>query len=580
MLNQLPRSAFALAAVAGLALLSPARPAAAQDTPPHDAAVANRAPLAATPFVRLPLGSVHPEGWLRRELELQKSGLTGASEQIYDALTPDSGWLGGGGENWERGPYYVRGLVALSHTLDDAELKQKAQKWVDWTLQSQRPDGFFGPAANDDWWPRMVALFYLRDHYEATGDERVIPFFTKYFRHQLDALPNRPLRDWGRARAGDNLDVVLWTYNRTGDKFLLDLAKLLYQQAYPWTSIYGDNLFYGKQFDGDFHPHHIVNVSQALKMPPVAWQFTKNPADKAAFAQGVANLQRQYGRIDGQVSGTEMLSGLRSTDGVEFCADIERVISDTTALSILGDAPIGDGIEKIAYNSMPAHATADLHQLTYYQFPNQVAATFGGHGFEQDYANGNMPGPHSGFPCCCYNWHSGWPKLVENLWAATPDGGLGAMLYGPSRVNTTVAGGVPVSVVETTDYPFNDTIALDIKPDRAAKFPLLLPRARLVRRPRNSRQRRRRNRRQVGPVPPRRPRVEGRRQGRAALSDEGRGLHVDQRLGRPDARAAGLLAEDRRRLEGGQQVPQRLRRVRGAPEHAVELRPSTRPQGA
>lgn len=465
-------SRFVLAiGVAGILALGARRDAAAAMPDPH-AVVPNRAPLEPTPFIRLPLGSVRPAGWLQRQLELQKEGLTGSAEQLYDALTPNSGWLGGNGESWEKGPYYVRGLIALAYTLDDAALKQRAQKWVDWTLQSQRADGSFGPAANDDWWPRMVVLFYLRDHYEATGDSRVVPFLVRYFRYQLAELPKRPLRDWGRARAGDNIDVVLWTYNRTGDAFLLNLAKLLHDQAYPWTSIFTDNRFY--KFGADFQPHHIVNVSQALKMPAVCWQFTHDDADRNAFAAGVANLERQYGRIDGQISGTEQLSGRHSTDGVEFCADVERIISNGIAVAILGEPALGDQLEKIAYNSVPAHTSPRMRQMTYYQLLNQVTCTLGGHGFHEDYANGNVPGPYSGFPCCCYNWHTAWPKFVQSMWAATSDGGLALIAYGPNRVSTTVADSVPITVDQLTDYPFTETVELKVQPERPANFPLVL----------------------------------------------------------------------------------------------------------
>ena len=62
------------------------------------------------------------------------------------------------------------------------------QPWIEWALNSQRKDGFFGPSRNyepepglqrnnsEDWWPRMVILKIMKQHYEATGDTRVIPF--------------------------------------------------------------------------------------------------------------------------------------------------------------------------------------------------------------------------------------------------------------------------------------------------------------------------------------------------------------------------------------------------------------------
>lgn len=461
--------------VAILALLLTTAMALGESTaaqPDHTAIVPNRAPLESTPFIHLPLGSVRPEGWLKHQLLLQRAGLMEAAEQIYPALQPDSGWLGGNGENWEKGPYYIRGLIALAYTLDDKDLQKRSEKWINWAISSQRPDGFFGPASNDDWWPRIVVLYYMRDYYEATGDPRVIPFLINYFHYQLHELPRRPLREWAKARAGDNIDVALWVYNITGDSSLLDLAKLLHNQAYPWTAIYSKNQF--KDFQADFHPQHNVNVSQALKFSPVCWQFTHDSADRAAFDLGVANLNRYYGRIDGQFSGTEMLTNRSSTAGIELCSDIERIMSDGISTMILGEPAIADNMEKIAYNSLPAHTSAKMQQMTYYQLPNQISCMIGAHGFTQDYDNGTVPGPLSGYPCCCYNWNTGWPKFVQMMWAATNDGGLAAIAYGPNRVRTTVADGVPITITQTTDYPFKGLIALKIDLQKSATFPLVL----------------------------------------------------------------------------------------------------------
>jgi hypothetical protein len=42
----------------------------------------NRAPLAPNPLIKLPLGSVRPEGWLRRQLVLETKGFSGKLEEL------------------------------------------------------------------------------------------------------------------------------------------------------------------------------------------------------------------------------------------------------------------------------------------------------------------------------------------------------------------------------------------------------------------------------------------------------------------------------------------------------------------
>ncbi|MBC7321370.1 hypothetical protein H5T89_12095, partial [bacterium] len=92
----------------------------------------NRKPLIDILFVELPLGVIRPEGWLRNQLVIQANGLTGHLEEIWEYVGPNSGWLGGSGENWERGPYYCDGLIPLAYLLNDERLIEKANKWVNW----------------------------------------------------------------------------------------------------------------------------------------------------------------------------------------------------------------------------------------------------------------------------------------------------------------------------------------------------------------------------------------------------------------------------------------------------------------
>ena len=57
---------------------------------------------------------------------------------------------------------------------------------------------------------------------------------------------------------------------------------------------------------------------------------------------------------------------------------------------------------------------------------------------------------------------------------ATYDNGLAFTAYGPCKVSALAGDGVPVELTCHTDYPFNETIEIAVKPQRAAEFPLLL----------------------------------------------------------------------------------------------------------
>src|SRR5207244_1662264 len=190
-------------------------------------AVTNRSPLAPDHFDPLPLGSVRPRGWLARQLRIQADGLSGHLDEFWPDVGPNSGWLGGDGESWERGPYFLDGLVPLAYLLDDPKLIAKAGKWVDWTLSHQRPDGSIGPTKNSDWWPRMVMLKVLTQYQEATGDPRVIPLMERYFRYHAQHLAERPLHEWAIYRWGEEVLSILWLYNRNGDARLLEFARAL-----------------------------------------------------------------------------------------------------------------------------------------------------------------------------------------------------------------------------------------------------------------------------------------------------------------------------------------------------------------
>jgi len=447
--------------------------------------VENRKPLNPLAFYPLPLTSVKPEGWLRRQLEIQANGLSGHLDEFWPDVGPNSGWLGGTGESWERGPYFLDGLVPLAYQLDDPKLIAKAEKWVNWTLTHQRPDGGIGPPRNNDWWPNMVMLKALTQYQEATGDPRVIPLMTRYFHYQAAQLAERPLHEWAKFRWADEVVSVLWLYNRTGDESLLDLVHLLAQQGYNWEAAYAnfrsksktnpDELRLKSGLESELSMSaHGVNNAMALKTPAVWFEVSGADSDKQAAYRQLKELYEYHGLANGMFSCDEHLGGRNPSQGVELCSVVETQYSLEQMLAIFGDPSLADLLEKVSYNALPGTFSPDMWAHQYLQQPNQVMCNLEKRDWTTDGPESNVYGLEPNFGCCTANMHQGWPKLVASLWMATPDHGLAAIAYGPNEVKTLVGKGVPVEIKEETDYPFRGTVRLTINPSSPTAFPLRL----------------------------------------------------------------------------------------------------------
>ncbi len=450
----------------------------------------NRKPLLHKDYMELPLGAIKPDGWLEEQLLRMRDGMTGNLDTVYEpVMGARNGWLGGDGDVWERGPYWIDGLLPLAYILDDKSLIEKVQPWIEWTLASQKPDGYFGPDTDRpnepglqrnnarDWWPKMVMLKIMQQYYSATGDERVITFLTNYFRYQLEELPKNPLGKWtfwAQRRGGDNLMSIYWLYNITGDEFLLELAELVHEQTFDWTGC-----FLSHDLVMNTHAHHTVNVGQGFKEPVIYYQQSGDQRHLDAVRTAVSDIRHTIGLPNGLWAGDELLRFGNPNAGTELCTIVEMMFSLEKILEITGDVMWADHLERIAYNALPTQVNDDFTARQYYQQINQVSVTREWREFSTPHDGTDVLfGELTGYPCCTSNMHQGWPKFVQNLWYATDDEGLAALVYGPSKVSAKVAGCTVVNVSEETSYPFSESIRFTFSfPDKSvskAVFPFHL----------------------------------------------------------------------------------------------------------
>ena len=435
--------------------------------------VGNRSPLEPSPLVKLPTGSIRPKGWLRGQIELTSKGMMGRLEEISEYLNfEDSGWTNpASNKGGEEVPYWLRGYGDLGYVLGDQHIIKNARRWIDAILASQRPNGWFGPdrlltgsEGKPELYPHMPLLNALQSYYEFSGDERALKFMANYFRWELNVAPREAFGlGWASGRFGDNLESVYWLYNRTGEPWLLELAKKIHDNSAKWYS--GVVIW------------HNVSMVEGFREPAEYWMQAKDRSFLDATYNNYRTFMDKYGQFPG--GGFAGDEGCREgyddpRQGFETCGIVEFMHSFELLTRISGDPVWADRCEEIALNTFPAALTPDHMALHYLTAANMV---------QLDRENKHPGIDNKGlmfaysplvYRCCQHNHGMGWPRYAEELWLATPDNGLCASLYAASEVTAKVGDGTQVTISEETDYPFSDTIQLKLSASKAVEFPLYL----------------------------------------------------------------------------------------------------------
>jgi uncharacterized protein len=440
----------------------------------------NPEPLRPNAYIKLPLGSVKPSGWLRNQLEAEAAGLTGNLDDFWPDLVK-SAWKGGEGEAWERGPYYLDGLVPLAYLLDDKRLKEKVKTWIEPIIASSTDSGWYGPAKNHDRWPLSVANKVLMQYYEATGDKRAMDVITKYFRYLHDSPPDWPHKDWRGVRAMENAVTGYWLYRQTGEPWILETIASIQKNGADWTAYYekfpwDSAAAVDKKIPHDGTPEgmtaHGVNNAMAIKYPGLWYQQSQDQRFMDAVFSGIAKYDKNHGQAAGKFSADEHLSGNSPAQGTELCTVVEYMFSLEELYEIFGDNRLADRLELLTYNALPGATSADIWSHQYDQQSNQVVVSVAKRDWSSNDDDSNIYGFMPNFGCCLANMHQGWPKFVESMWMATNDDGLALVSYGPSIVKAKVGDGNEVIITEETDYPFKGSVNLSIGSDKPVKFPI------------------------------------------------------------------------------------------------------------
>ncbi len=442
-------------------------------------------------FAELPLAAVKPRGWLRQYLLNMRNGLTGHIEHAGRPFNTD-GWqvLGKYGvacDDWgpyEQTGYWTDGAIRCGHLLRDPFLISKARRPIERVLAEAGRDGYLGPkcireSLPNHRWPHVVFFRAMMAHYLATGDKR-IPRALR--RHYLAGHSTHSL-----ARDVCNVEIMLWTYAQTGDKALIRLAARAFDGYNRWL----DKLTRTKKeavlvcqpdttvrtlLSGRRPVEHGVTFCEIAKLGAILYMYTGNRRFLQASVNGFKKVDRYSMLIDGVPSSIEQLSGKGPLESHETCVIADYTWSMGYLLMATGLAEYADKIERACFNAAPGAVTADFKAIQYFSGPNQVIADrFSNHQYLARGLPYNRYGPNPGTECCAGDVHRIMPNYAARMWLSDRQGGLVAALYGPGEITAKVGAGLmPVTIVEETDYPFDEKIHFKVRADSPVRFGLHL----------------------------------------------------------------------------------------------------------
>ncbi len=398
---------------------------------------------------------IKPLGWLRRQLEIQAESLSGNLDKMWNDIRKSS-WIGGDKEGWERVPYWLDGFVPLAYLLENEDMIARAKKYIDAIISFQKPDGWICPCSDDarktyDTWAVQLITKTLTVYYQCSKDERIPDVIYRVLRNYYEMIESGEIRlfDWGNARWFECFVAINFTYERCGEEWLCNLAKILKEQGMDYNEAIP---LWERPLNRWRFDTHIVNLAMMLKSEAVSCGILGGEyTDNAEKLHSI--LEKYNGTPVGHFTGDECLSGLSPIQGTELCAVAEQMYSYELLYAYTGDKKWAERLELLAFNALPATISDDMWTHQYVQMSNQIACEkFPGKSlFRTNGSEAHLFGLEPNYGCCTANFNQAWPKFALSTFMHCGNKVVNVIPV-PSELKTE-----DKYVKIETDYPFKNS---------------------------------------------------------------------------------------------------------------------------
>lgn len=417
---------------------------------------------------------IKPEGWLRRQLEIQAESLAGNLDKVWRDVR-DSKWIGGDAEGWERVPYWLDGFIPLAYLLEDEDMIARAKKYIDAIISFRKPSGWICPCTEEeiptyDSWAVQLISKVLVVYYECSGDERIPDVLYRVVRNYYDLLSSGriTLFKWGKYRWFETFIAIGFLKGVYKEPWLNDLARILKDQGADYSKLTD---LWKRPLNKWTYDTHIVNLAMMLKYEAVSHRYLGE--EYTDVAEKLSEVLRTYnGTPVGLFTGDECLGGLSPIRGTELCSVAEQMYSYELLFAESGDFKWAERLEMLAFNALPATISDDMWAHQYDQQSNQIACIrFPGKPlFGTNKHEAHLFGLEPEYGCCTANFGQAWPKLALSTWAFNRFKTICSVVPLPSSIETEWA-----NITLKTNYPFENVLEYTIEAKEDFNFFVRLP---------------------------------------------------------------------------------------------------------
>jgi hypothetical protein len=444
-------------------------------------------------FIPLPPGTIEPHGWLRDWCVTASNGYTGHMDEVHQAfkqawaadykMTGDKLFWPNGGWPYEGGGYWFDGLARLGYAMHDDSLINQAKTRFDviinnmndngilflWWLNKNNPEDLRaaeGRHYRDSEWPVWSSGLLgraLAGYYAGSGDQRALRALESAYSNSTGWAT---MECWGVSNAWPAYQTYLWTGNKKIEQALNELFSKPGDEKKEWS--YQRYRRKPDEKPGAEKPDHVVHFLETTAAAAVGYLWTGKSEYLEAVLGWYDFVERGCMQPSGVIVADEFYGPTGAFRSTETCDVSASIWSNILLLGITGQGAMADKVERAFFNAGPATVSRDFKTHVYFQSPNRMADKSLPRPGQCTYNRSHQP------LCCTAATNRFLPHYVTHMWMATYDNGLAAVHYGPCHVSALAGDGVRVQIDCRTDYPFNESIEMTVKPEKETAFPLSL----------------------------------------------------------------------------------------------------------